>query len=217
MLRCQTPVASDPHKRAQWNTRDVNWQALSQAVEDSVRSFHVQDINPPPAHTTSQQSHDFCSSKVKTPQEDYGQPWPNPALRYVIKQRNTLRRVVQSNRVEYLAACGDVRRLSVEARRPKWEKFLADLEGNTDPARAWNLVKSPSGSPPHSTVFCEPLILSGRTFLANTRKVNAFVQLYAAVNRLSFDKRERTQARHLKKALQIPCASESFCSGFTFR
>ncbi len=28
-LRCQTPVASDPHKRARWNTRDVNWQAFS--------------------------------------------------------------------------------------------------------------------------------------------------------------------------------------------
>ncbi len=26
-LRWQTPVASDPHKRAKWNTRDVNWQA----------------------------------------------------------------------------------------------------------------------------------------------------------------------------------------------
>ncbi len=44
-FRCQTPVASDPHKRAQWNTTDVNWQAFSQAVEDSVRPFQVQDMN----------------------------------------------------------------------------------------------------------------------------------------------------------------------------
>ncbi len=43
---------------------------------------------------------------------------------------NTLRRTVQSNRVEYLAACGEVRRLSEEARRTQWEEFLADLEGN---------------------------------------------------------------------------------------
>ncbi len=41
------------------------------------------------------------------------------------------------------------------------------------------------------------------------------VQQYAAVNRLSFDKTERTQAPHLKKALQLPTAAESCCSPFT--
>ncbi len=123
---------------------------------------------------------------------------------------------MQSNRVEYLAACGEVRRLSEEARRAKWEEFLADLEGNPDLARAWNLIKSLSGSP-HSTAFCEPLIHNGRTFLTNTGKFNAFVQQYAAVNRLSFDKKERAQARHLKKALQLPTAAESCCSPFTIR
>ncbi len=68
-------------------------------------------------------------------------PWSTPALRDAIKQRNTFRRTVQSNRVEYLTACGEVRWLSEEARRAKWEEFLADLEGNPDPARAWNLIK----------------------------------------------------------------------------
>ncbi len=59
-------------------------------------------------------------------------PWSTPALRDAIKQRNILRRTVQSNRVEYLVACGEVRRLSEEARRAKWKEFLADLEGNPD-------------------------------------------------------------------------------------
>ncbi len=81
---------------------------------------------------------------------------------FTLIQRNALRLTVQSNRVEYLAACGEVRRLSGEVRRAKWEAFLADLEGNPDPARAWNLIKSLSGSP-HSIAFCEPLIHSGRT------------------------------------------------------
>ncbi len=106
-------------------------------------------------------------------------PWSTPALRDAIKQRNTLRRTVQSNRVEYLAACFEVRWLSEEAFRAKWEEFLADLEGNPDPARAWDLIKSLSGSP-DSTAFCEPLIHNGRTFLTNTGKANAFVQQYAA-------------------------------------
>ncbi len=97
---------------------------------------------------------------------------------------------MQSNRVEYLAAYGEVRWLSEEARRTKWEEFLADLEGDPYPTRAWNLIKSLSGSP-HYTAFCEPLIHNCRTFLSNTGKANAFVQQYAAVNRLSFDKTER--------------------------
>ncbi len=70
---------------------------------------------------------------------------------------------------------------------------------------------------PHSTAFCEPLIHNGRTFLTNTWRANAFVQQYAAVNRFSFDKSERTQTRHLKKALQLPTAAESCCSPFTIR
>ncbi len=107
-------------------------------------------------------------------------------------------------------------RLSEESHRTKWEEFLADLEGNPDPARAWNLIKSLSGSP-HYTAFCEPLIHNARTFLTNTRKANAFVLQYAAVNRLSFEKTERTQARYLKKALQLPTAAESCCSPFTIR
>ncbi len=88
-----------------------------------------------------------------------------PALRDATKQRNTLRRTVQSNRAEYLAAYGEVRRLSEEVHRTKWEEFLDDLEGNPDTARAWNLNKSLSGSP-HSTAFCEPLIHKGRTILS---------------------------------------------------
>ncbi len=143
-------------------------------------------------------------------------PWSTPALRDAIKQRYTLIRTVQSNRVEYLAACGEVRRLSEEARRNKWEEFLADLEGNPDPARARNFIKSLSGSP-HSTAFCEPLIHNDRTFLTNSGKANAFVQQYAAVNRLSFDKPGHAQDRHLKKALKLRTAPESCCSPFTIR
>ncbi len=76
----------------------------------------------------------------------------------------------------------------------------------------WNLIKSLSGS----IAFCEPLIRNGRTFLTNTVKVNAFVQQYAYVSLLSFiDKTVRTQARHLKKALQLPTAVESWCSPFS--
>ncbi len=38
-LRCQTPVASDHQMRARWKTRDVNWQAFLDAVEESVRQI----------------------------------------------------------------------------------------------------------------------------------------------------------------------------------
>ncbi len=42
-----------------------------------------------------------------------------------------------------------------EARKAKCEEFLADLEGNSDPGRAWNIIKSFWDSL-HSTAFCEP-------------------------------------------------------------
>ncbi len=43
--RCQTPAASDPYKWARWNTRDVNYHEVSEAVEESVRSFQAQDMH----------------------------------------------------------------------------------------------------------------------------------------------------------------------------
>ncbi len=90
--------------------------------------------------------------------------------------------MVQSNRVECLVVFGKKRRLSEEARRTKWEEFLADLKGNPNPAWAWNLTKSLSRSP-HSTAFREPLITNFRKFVTNTGDANNFVQQYAAVNR----------------------------------
>ncbi len=51
----------------------------------------------------------------------------------------------------------------------------------------------------------------------NKGKASAFIQQYAAVNRLSLNKTERTQARHLKKTLQLPTAAESCCSPFTIQ
>ncbi len=148
-FRCQTPVAPDPHKRARWNTRDVNWPAFSEAVEESVRSFEVQDMNL--RHRIRRLNRAMISAAAKHVGKSKpgrkAKPWSTPAVRDAIKQRYILRRTVQSNRVEYLAACGEVRRLSEEARRAKWEEFLADLEGNPSPARAWNFIKSLSGSP----------------------------------------------------------------------
>ncbi len=135
--------------------------------------------------------------------------WSIQAQRDAIKLRNTLKRTVQSNGEAYLRARGEVRRLSEE-----WEEFLVDLEDNPDLGRALSQIKSAAGSP-HSSAFCEPPIYTGRTFLKSTGKSNAFVQQYAGVNGLLFDKTERFQARHLKKALQLPAAAESCCSPFT--
>ncbi len=65
---------------------------------------------------------------------------------------------------------------TIEARRTKWEEFLADLEDNPDPARASNLIKSLSGSP-DSTAFSEPLIHNGRTFLKRPTPSFNYMQL----------------------------------------
>ncbi len=48
-----------------------------------------------------------------------------------------------------------------------------------------------SGSP-HSTAFFEHLNHNCRTLLKNARKANAYVEQYAAMNRLAFGKTMRT-------------------------
>ncbi len=180
-LRCQTPVTSDPHRRARWNTRDVNWQAFSEVVKESVRSFQVQDMHLRIHIRRLNRAMISAAAKHVGKSKPYKKtrPWSAPALLHAIKQHYILRRTAQSNRVKYLAACGEVRRLSEDAHRKKWEKFLADLEGNPDPVRAWNLIKSLLGSP-HPTAFCEPLIHNGTS--TNTGKAKTFVQQYVAVH-----------------------------------
>ncbi len=97
---------------------------------------------------------------------------------------------------------------------PSGKNCVTDLDAIPEPARGWNLIIYLSGSP-NSTEFCEPLMHSGRPFLTNTRKPNAFVQQHAAVTRLTFGKSKRFQTHHLKQALQLPAAAESWCCAFT--
>ncbi len=96
------------------------------------------------------------------------------------------------------------------------KEFLADLQGNPDPARAWNLIKSLSASP-HFTAFCEPLIHNGRTYLTNTGKANAFVQQYAAVNRLLFDKIDHWVSVASTLASRCERPQRSSCPGYRLR
>ncbi len=100
---------------------------------------------------------------------------------------------------------GLCRKLSKEARQKKWEELLADLENNPDPVRTWRTAKSLSGTP-FSITFAEPLLHKGRTFTTNRGKANVFVQEYAAVSRLRFNKEEGNRTRQLKLTLKSPTA-----------
>ncbi len=93
-LRCQTPVASGPHKRARWNTRDVYWQAFSEAVEESVRSFQAHDMDLRlRIHRLNRAMISAAAKHVgKSKPDRKAKPWSTPALRDAITQRNTLRR-----------------------------------------------------------------------------------------------------------------------------
>ncbi len=112
-----------------WTTRDAKWQAFSEGVEESVRSFEVQEMNL--RHRIRRLNRTMISAAAKhvgkSKPRSKTKPCSTPALRDAIKQRYTLRRTVQSNRMEYLAACGRVRRVSEETRRSKWEEILVDL------------------------------------------------------------------------------------------
>ncbi len=87
---------------------------------------------------------------------------------------------------------------------------MADLENNPDSARTWRTIKSLSGTP--ASTFAEPLLQKGRTFTTNRGKANAFMKQNAAVNRLRFNKEERSRIRQLKSTLKSPTAGESCCA-----
>ncbi len=72
------------------------------------------------------------------------------------------------------------------------EARRTEFEGNPDPTRAWSLIE----------------FLPFHCLLRTTNVL---------LNRLSFDKTKRSQARYLKKALQILTAAKSCCSPFTIR
>ncbi len=110
-----------------------------------------------------------------------------PELRATIKRRNNLQRTKTENRSNYLEASTEVRKLTEEERKTKWEEFLADLERNPDPAHTWRTIKALSGFPA-STAFNEPLVHNGRTLTTKQGKANAFMKAYAAVNRLNFSR-----------------------------
>ncbi len=46
------------------------------------------------------------------------------------------------NRIEYLEARTEVRKLTEETRQAKWEEFLADIERNPDSAQTWRTMKA---------------------------------------------------------------------------
>ncbi len=92
MDRCQALEALDPHKRAQWNTRDVNCQEFRICIRRLNRAM-----------TSAAAKH-------------VGKPKPDKKTKPWSPQ---LCETVQSNPEEYLAACDEVRRLSELLEGPK--------------------------------------------------------------------------------------------------
>ncbi len=103
-----SPEVADLHMRARWNTRDVNWQAISEAVEESVRSSQAQDMH---LRLRIRRLNSVLISATamhvgKSKPGKKTKPRTTPPLRDAIKLRNNLRRTVQSNQEDYLAAYG---------------------------------------------------------------------------------------------------------------
>ncbi len=88
----------------------------------------------------------------------------------------------------------ETRKPPEEARRKKWQEFLADLDNNPDPALKRRTIKSLFRTP-SSTVFVESQVHKSRIFITNKGKANAFMKEYAAVNHLRVNKEESAALR----------------------
>ena len=122
----------------------------------------------------------------------------NPTVRAAIRKRNTLRRNVRTHRDVWLEACTAANEEIKKAKENKWKETLESTINDKDGTKIWKLIKSLNGCP-ESNAPNEVLNHKGKVITSNKKKSNIFIQQYADISKLSFDKKERALNRETKE------------------
>ena len=128
-------------------------------------------------------------------------PWMTPVIREAIKGRNALGRNIGTHREQWLEACRRVKELIAKEKERRWHSFVAKLEGSSDPARVWRVIRSLGGSKGASGKN-EVLVHERREYSTGVRKANVFCKHYAAISRLSLSREEREWSRGVRRRLR---------------
>ena len=127
--------------------------------------------------------------------------WLTPTVRGCIRQRNKLRRDLKHRKEEWLQACKETNEAIRLAKADCWREVVEDAVNSEDEGKMWNFIKTLNGTP-ESNSPNEVLVVNGRKLTSNRKKADAFIQEYADVSKLTFNKDERVVNRKAKRMLR---------------
>tara|TARA_B110001454_G_scaffold192176_1_gene192306 strand:+ start:1042 stop:4992 length:3951 start_codon:yes stop_codon:yes gene_type:complete len=186
--------------RARWKSKNVDWAAFRQAVEDAINTARE-------FKSLSEQVAVFNDILIEAGNKFVGKTKPartkfamNPKVKALVKKRNRLRKEVATRRKEWLDAAEEARLARKEAKQEAWTEFVESLEVDDDPSKVWRMIKSLDGAPTSSAPN-EALSHNGKTMTTNKAKADTFAKHYAQVSTLTFSKEERNENRATKKKL----------------
>ncbi len=189
--------------RSKWKRRDVDWAVFAEAVEEAIGKQTPGSSVADRAKDFAQILHDAGTAHVGRvkPRKQKRNIWMTPTVRGCIRRRNRLRRELKQHRVEWLEACKETNEAIRLAKAECWKEVVEDAANCEDEGKMWNFIKTLNGTPDNNSPN-EVLVVNGRKLTSNKKKADAFIQEYADVSKLSFDKDERAVNRKAKRMLR---------------
>jgi len=189
--------------RSRWKRRDVDWEVFAKAVEEAIANQELGASVSERAKAFAQILHDAGTAHVGRvkPRSQKRNLWLTPTVRGCIRQRNKLRRDLKHRKEEWLQACKETNEAIRLAKADCWREVVEDAVNSEDEGKMWNFIKTLNGTP-ESNSPNEVLVVNGRKLTSNRKKADAFIQEYADVSKLTFDKDERVVNREAKRMLR---------------
>ena len=193
-----TPIclAESEPKKLKWRMDTADWDGYTAEVERRVGECDL------PTRATLSAKVNFITFSMTQAARAHvgmyrtkksGRSWITPELKLATQRRNALGRRIAENRIAWLEACREVRRLSIAAKRESWRSYVESIgkDGNSSSTKVWGVIHSLSGK--YSAPEGENVMLEhrGKALASSTRKADAFVQHYAAVSRHKHSRADR--------------------------
>ena len=101
-------------------------------------------------------------------------------LKPLIQKRNKLRRVLRTNRKQWIETSREMTRLTEECKRATWHRHFDWISKSKDAKHAWSTVRSLTGRESHTTG--RSLLYRGRVYASDHAKASAFGQENAKIS-----------------------------------
>ena len=199
LITWNKPVAVEEGKRfVKPNFRKANWPLYQSLVEGEIKQMDP-NLDAPRrlealVNILKAAAETAVPKKVLRKDEP---PWMNAELKALTRERNKLRRDMRNNRQEWVKTNRLVLEKTKEARRAIWQSHLSSISEDKDIKKAWDVVKSLSGS--NQSQAGKTLIYNGIEYASDTAKASAFVQEYAQISGKKSDKDTRQALRRLRR------------------